>query len=73
MPYTKVTQEQFESKENEVVHKPTGARFTAYKGIAQPHIVNWGRCGEVLASGEDYDREDVQRVAVTLLARRIKK
>jgi hypothetical protein len=36
-----------------VIHTPTGAKFTAYPGEGQPHNVNWGKCGDVLANGDD--------------------
>jgi len=53
MPYTSVQREQFEVKENEVVHEPTGASFIAYPGVAEPHSVNRGRCGDVLPNGDE--------------------
>lgn len=73
MPGTRVTEHQFNLDGDEVTHTPTGARFTAYPRSAEPHIVNWSQCGDVLPSGEDYYREDVQRVAIILLGRRLKK
>jgi hypothetical protein len=67
MPYTPVTREQFEVKQDCVIHNPTGASFVAYPGIAEPHSVNWGRCGDVLPNGDDYSRREVQEMAVQLM------
>ena len=71
MPRTKVVREQFLMSENEIVHMPTGARFTAYPGIAEPHNVNWGPAGDVLPNGEDYSRSKIQAMAARLMKERI--
>jgi hypothetical protein len=63
MLYTKVVREQFLMSENEIVHMPTGARFNAYPGIAEPHSVKWGRAGDVLPNGEDFSRGAIQAMA----------
>ena len=60
----------FEIRENEVIHKPTGARLSAHPGLEEPAWVSWGRAGEVLDTGAEYDRDDVFRVAKELLANR---
>jgi hypothetical protein len=73
MPGTPVKHEQFALEGDDVVHTPTGARFTAYPGIARPHTVNWGRCGEVLPNGDDYRRDEVGRMATDILAARMRK
>ena len=60
MPYMRVTRDQFEVSRNEVLHKPTGARFTSYPGLDKEiSFTNWSRCGDVLPNGEDYSRDDV--------------
>lgn len=70
MARTRVTEDQFQVDENEVVHRPTGARWTAYPGRPEPHLCSAGMLGSLLPSGEDYRREDVERVALQLLAAR---
>lgn len=67
---TPVKLNDFDVLENEVVHKPTGARFYAYPGDAEMKSHNWGRAGEVLESGADFDRDDIMRCAKELLAKR---
>ena len=73
MPSTRVSPEQFEVKNDVVIHTPSGAKFTAYPGYAEPHNVNWGKCGDVLANGDDYRREDVYQWAKKLLSERLPK
>jgi predicted secreted protein len=67
---TKVQEDQFEVRENSVVHRPTGAEFTAYPGHPEFQYMNWGRAGEVLPNGDDFDRDEVEKVAAKLLASR---
>lgn len=67
---TAVTRDQFRLQGNSVVHVPTGAEFTAYPETPEPHMVNWGFAGDVLPNGEDYEREEVLAVAVSILAER---
>ena len=71
MTRTHVTRAQFEVRENEVVHKPTRARFTAYPGIAGPHLMNQSHADERLPSGEDYRLSDIRLIAEQLLAERL--
>ena len=73
MASTRVSQEQFELMDDVVIHTPTGAKFTAYPGEGQPHNVNWGKCGDLLANGDDYSREDVFQCAKKLLSERLQK
>jgi hypothetical protein len=70
MTRTRVTDDQFEIEDNEVVHLPTGARWTAYPGRAEPHLYSAGMIGSVLPNGEDYRLDDVQPIALRLLATR---
>jgi hypothetical protein len=67
---TKVTRDQFEVRENEVVHVPTGARFNAFRGQGHVKSVTWGRAGKKMETGEEYPREEVRYVAAQLLAER---
>jgi hypothetical protein len=66
-PYTPVGREQFEVKENEVVHKPTGALFIAFPGDAKPYFVDWGQCGSVLPNGDNFSQAAVQDMAVRII------
>ena len=69
---TAVDRTQFDIKNDvQVVHKPTGARFSTYpydhpKDV-EIQFLNWGRAGDRLENGDDYEREDVRRVAHELL------
>jgi hypothetical protein len=67
---TPVKLNDFEIRKDEVVHKPTGARFRAYPGSKEVKSMNWGRAGEVLESGADYERDDIYRCAKELLKNR---
>jgi hypothetical protein len=71
-PYTPVEREQFEVKENEVVHKPTGASFIAFPGHAEPYFVDRGRCGSVLPNGDNFSQAAVQDMAVRIIRARLK-
>lgn len=74
---TKPTKDQFEFPDPEqltVRHKPTGASFSSYR-YEDPeqtniHHLNWGKAGDVLESGEDYDRDEVIALADELLKER---
>ena len=72
MAGTKVTREQFEILENSVVHKPTGARFTAYPGRPEIDRENVGRAGDVLENGDDYRLDEIRDIAALLLRERLK-
>jgi hypothetical protein len=68
MSYNAVTRDQFEVTRNEVRHKPTGASFTSYPGLDRVICnVKWGKCGQVLPSGEDYSCEEVEVMARSLM------
>lgn len=68
MARTQVTEGQFEIRENEGIHDPTGARWTLYPGRAAPNFFSRGKLGYVLPHGADYRPEDVERIALGLLA-----
>jgi hypothetical protein len=63
MPSTKITREQFTFEGDVLCHRPTGARFTAEAGHAEPVWIDWGRAGEGLPNGEAYDQDEVLAVA----------
>jgi hypothetical protein len=65
--------EEFEIKENEVLHKPTNATWTAYPGVGEPHLFRRSMLGSVLQNGDDYREDEVTAMARTLLAERLKK
>jgi hypothetical protein len=62
-----VVPNQFELGKNKIVHKPTKATFSFKMGDASFKSVNWGRLSEPLATGQDYRKDDVMRVAQQLL------
>lgn len=63
------TEDHFQVDENEVIQTPTGACWTTYPGRPEPQLSSAGMLGSLLPSGEDYRREDVERVAQLLAAR----
>lgn len=70
MTRTRVTEDQFRVDENEVTHTPTNARWSAYPGRPEPAVYSPGMLGSVLPNGDDYWREDVEPIALKLLAAR---
>lgn len=70
MVRTRVSPDQFKLEENEVTHLPTGARWWAYPGRPEPAGYSLGMLGSVLLNDEDYWREDVEPIALRLLAAR---
>jgi hypothetical protein len=61
----KVTEEQFEWRGDKLVHIPTGASF-----VLGSQFINYGRAGDVLPDGRDFDRGDVRQVAHRLMVRK---
>lgn len=70
MTRTRVTEDQFKVEENEVIHLPTNARWTAYPGRPEPAHHSPGMLGSVLPNGDDYRPDDVHPIAIRLLAAR---
>lgn len=64
-----VVPSQFEVGKNKIVHKPTKATFSFDTSHTTFKSVNWGRAGERLATGQDYRKDDVMRVAQQLLSK----
>jgi hypothetical protein len=59
---TAIAREQFRIQGPVVRHLPTGARFT--KGS---NVIDWGRAGDRLTSGEQYPRREVMHTALQIL------
>ena len=59
---TEVLDSDFEWQDGKLVHMPTGATFTPGSSW-----VNWGRAGEVLDDGRDYDKDEVVAAAVRII------
>lgn len=70
MPRTRVSEDQFEVRQNEVIHLPTNARWSAYPGRPDANIRSLGMLGSVLPNGDDYRQDEVERIALRLLAER---
>ena len=70
MSHKSATIDEFVTDGDKVIHQPTGAWFSAYKG--QPHISHrsWGHASEALANGDDYWPDQIQEVAERLLRAR---
>ena len=72
MGYTPATEEEFEIEKDGVRHKPTGAWFTAYPGMAL-HKVTRNMLGSVLPDGREYRENDVTEVAQRVWAAELKR
>ncbi len=62
--------EEFEVGENEALHKPTGAKWTAHPAIGEPHLYERGKLGDVLNSGDQYRVFEITEMARQLLRER---
>jgi len=62
---------EFEVEENAVVHRPTGATWTAYPGRPEPANYRRAMLGSVLPNGDDYREHEVQEIAFRLLRERL--
>jgi hypothetical protein len=67
----KPTRGEFKVGENEVVHLPTNAAWTAYPGRPEAYLYRPGSLGSVLSNGDDYREEEVEAMALRLLAERL--
>ena len=61
------SESEFEVEENEVVHKPTGASWSAYPGRPEPANYRPSLLGSVLRNGDDYREHEVEAIALRLL------
>ena len=66
----KVTRDQFEVKQDAVLHTPTGATFFARPDDGRVMDIDAGLAGDK-ASRKDFDIQDLERVARQLLAERL--
>jgi hypothetical protein len=57
--FAQVTRDQFEIKDDAIVHTPTGAEFTPVMGHAESVLIWTGEIGRRLWSGEVYRYADV--------------
>jgi hypothetical protein len=64
-----VVPNQFTLGKNKIVHKPTNATFSFDTGKTVIKSVDWGRAEAKPASGPDYRKDDIMRVAQQLLNR----
>lgn len=69
MRHATVVSDQFEWMDGWLVHKPTGARFMwRYpNSLSYDLTYNWGAAGNVLPNGDDYERDEIERMALVLL------
>jgi hypothetical protein len=67
----KITRDQFELRENEVVHVPTGATFGADPDDKMLKNINIGLVG--VMPNKDYDLKDIEDVAKQLLTERLQR
>jgi hypothetical protein len=74
MPFSKVEESQFEWQGDRVVHTPTGATFSwSYPNSQSEQVtVNWKNAGDVLDDGRDFDRDEVMKGAMQMLAQKRK-
>jgi hypothetical protein len=66
---TPVVPNQFAVGKNRITHKPTAASFSFETGQTTFKSIDWGRADEQLASGLDYRKDDIMRVAQQLLGK----
>ena len=64
---TAVARAQFDIRANELKHRPTGATFSIKDGTKEFAWIHWGLAGVALPNGEDYDRDEVGRMAMDIL------
>jgi hypothetical protein len=64
--YTRVTRDQFQIKDDSIIHTPTGAEFTSVAGNTDSIIIWTGEIGRRLPSGEAYRYAEVMTVMKTL-------
>ena len=72
MAYKLPTKDEFVSDGDRVVHSPTGAWFSAYRGKAEISHRGWGCATAPLPNGDQYWPDEIQDVAAKLLRARIR-
>jgi hypothetical protein len=65
--YHKSRKEQFTVTAGELKHRPTGATFSIKDGEKEFAWIHWGLAGAALPNGEEYDRDEVGRMAMNIL------
>ena len=70
---TEVTLDQFEVRDDLVVHTPTGAEFTPHSGKGDSVLVWTGEIGSRLSSGEFYQYGEVLTVMKAIWRERSKR
>jgi hypothetical protein len=68
MANTKVAKEQFTITADELKHRPTGATFSIHGRDNDFSWIHWGLAGAPLPNGEEYDRDEVGRMAMNILS-----
>jgi hypothetical protein len=71
--YKEPSVDEFEVTGDEVIHKPTGATWSAYEGHPEPSHFDARMLGSVLENGDDYREGEVIEIALRLLADRPKR
>jgi hypothetical protein len=66
MAITRVAKEQFTITANELKHRPTGATFAIRDGEKDFAWIHWGLAGAALPNGEEYDRDEIGRMAMSI-------
>lgn len=72
MSYKLPTIDEFVSDGDRVVHSPTGAWFSAYKGKPEISHRGWGQAGAALPNGDEYWPDEIQEIAAKLLRSRVR-
>ena len=69
MALIRVEIEQFEWEGNVLIHVPTGAAFAWQNGKTRTGAVTteWGTAGDVLASGDEFDPDEIDVLARRLM------
>jgi hypothetical protein len=73
MPYTRVTEDQFEITDQGIKHVPTGCEFTCHPGSPHSGSRREGYRGSKLPDGRDYDIDELDRIMERLWAEYVKK
>jgi hypothetical protein len=68
----KPTEDQFALEKDRITHIPTNAWWSAYPGHSEPQFRSEGLLGCVLENGDEYEAVEVEKLALRLLAKRVK-
>jgi hypothetical protein len=67
MSFTPVQKDQFERRGNEIIHRPTGARFGIKDGITDFTWRSGGVAGARLPNGQKYHPSEIEAEALQFL------